>query len=99
MIGTTALFMSLGCPWAGGPTRRFERSDVRAFGKLVRYNDSVTRYLVRLVDGAELFVKGTEQGEADLKWLRKLGKQLSVTMSVTTARDVGYAVGWKDVAP
>ena len=96
MTGIVALYYN-GCPWAGGGRRCFDRASIQAFGKLIRYNDFVTRYLVRLADGTELFVKGPEQSEDDQKWLRKLGKQLSVTMSPATARDVGFAVAWKEI--
>jgi len=39
----------------------FEQADVRALGKLKRWGDARVLYLMRLVDGAELFVNASRQ--------------------------------------
>ena len=93
MTGTRALAHPWGL-WAGGDSEAFEQSDVRAFGKLSRWGDARVHYLVRLVDGAELFVNASKQGPADEKWLRKLGEALDTPRAT---RDCGWAVAWKEV--
>jgi hypothetical protein len=95
MTGTRALSHPWG-PWAGGTVEKFERSDVRAFGKLKRWGDARVHYLVRLVDGAELFVNANEQSDIEGKWCRKLGAEVS-TPSPT--RDCGCSIMWKEIAP
>lgn len=95
MIGIVASYLN-GCPWAGGKHRSFERTEVVAFGKTSRYNDFITRYLVRLADGTELFVKANEQTDEDMKWLRKLAKGFSAGLP---DRDAGWTLAWKEVAP
>ena len=92
MIGITALRAEgTGCPWAGGAVRTFAREDVCAIGKINYYNDSVTRFLVRLASGAELFVRGTDQSEEDCKWLYKAGKGLSAGLPTRA----GWSLAWR----
>ena len=93
MTGTRALSHPWGL-WAGGDSEAFEQRDVRAFGKLSRWGDARVHYLVRLVDGAELFVNANKQGPSDEKWLRKLGAILDTPRPT---RDCGWAVAWKEV--
>lgn len=92
--GTRSLSHPWG-PWPGGSSEQFERSDVRAFGKLKRWGDARVHYLVQLVDGAELFVNASQQNDVDRKWLRKLGAEIDTP---TPTRDCVCAVAWRDVA-
>jgi hypothetical protein len=93
MTGKRALSHPWG-PWAGGDSEAFEQADVRALGKLKRWGDARVLYLVRLVDGAELFVIANQQPSDDEKWLRKLAAEI---VTPTPTRDCGWAVAWKDV--
>lgn len=95
MTGTLALPHAWG-PWAGGLASKFEQSDVAAFGKLKRWGDARVHYLVRLCDGAELFVNASQQGADDEKWLRKLG---SAVDTPRPTRDCGWAIAWREVSP
>lgn len=94
LTGTRALAHSWG-PWAGGATEDFEQVDVRAFGKLKRWGDARVLYLVRLVDGAELFVNASKQDAANQKWLRRLGATVGTPRAT---RDCGWAIAWREVA-
>lgn len=94
MTGTRALSHPWGL-WAGGRSEKFERADVCSFGKLKRWGDARVHYLVRLVDGAELFVNASEQSDIDMMWLRKLGSEVGTP---TPTRDCGCAIMWKDVS-
>lgn len=94
MMGIRALVHPWG-PYAGGGAEKFEQSDVRAFGKLRRWGDARVHYLVRLVDGAELFVNASKQTDIEMRWLRKLGAQVGTPLPT---RDCGVAIVWKDVA-
>lgn len=93
MTGTVAL--DTGAPgwgpYAGGEQRSFERADVTAFGKLRRYGSFLTYYLVRLRDGVELFVVGTEQPADDCKWMRRIARGVPTPIG---AREVGFAIQW-----
>lgn len=82
-------------PWPGGTSEAFEPSDVRAFGKLSRWGDARVHYLVRLVDGAELFVNASKQDPADEKWLRKLGATVDAPRSTC---DCGWAIAWEEMS-
>lgn len=84
-------------PWAGGPRRTFERADVVAIGKLRRYNDFVTRYVVRLRDGAEVQVTGTEQSEDDRKWLTKLAGLVKYEQHHLPKRDAQWTIAWYEL--
>jgi hypothetical protein len=106
MTGTIATHASSGHPWPGGSSVGFEQRDVVAIGSLSAYNDFVKRYLVRLVDGREAFVKFGDQPEADRRWLsgiaRALRKELREravdgTLAVPT-RDLSFVIYWRDVA-
>lgn len=80
-------------PWAPGPERSFERSEIAQLGKLARYGDSVVRFMVRLVDGVELFVDTKAQPADDQRWLRQVARG----WSVRRPRD-GWAVEWRSVS-
>ena len=75
MTGTRALAHPWGL-WAGGASEAFDQSDVRAFGKLSRWGDARVHYLVRLVDGAELFVNASKQSKDAERFLRRLAKPI-----------------------
>lgn len=94
MTGTRSLTHSWG-PWAGGGREKFEQSDVVAFGKLKRWGDARVHYLVRLVDGIDLFVNAMEQEDADRVWLRLLGAK---TRMPSPTRDCGWAIAWQELA-
>lgn len=97
MTGTRVLFHPWPSgPWAGGATEAFEQSDVRAFGKLVRWGDARVNYLVRLIDGVELFVDPRKQEPSDEKWLRRLGATVDAPRAT---RDCGWAIAWKEISP
>lgn len=104
MTGTTLVHGSLrgpdpwrqGAPsdpgsWAGGPRRVFERGDVVAIGKLRRYGDFVTRFVVRLSAGVEVQVTGSEQPDGDRKWLTKLGGNVPCELPT---REVPWTLTW-----
>jgi DNA-binding cell septation regulator SpoVG len=76
MTGTLATYTN-GHPWPGGESISFEREVVRAVGQLTAYNDFVTRYLVRLVDGREAFVVIRDQPDADQKWFKAICRQIN----------------------
>ena len=46
-------------------------------GHLSAYNDFVVRYLVRLADDREVFVKFADQPEADRRWLEGLARRIN----------------------
>lgn len=95
MTGTTLIVERPSfTPWPGGPVRTFERADVVAIGKLRRWGDSVTRFVVRLTDGAEVQVTGTEQSEDDRRWLAREGKAVPYR---GTSRDNPWSIGWLDL--
>lgn len=81
-------------PWPGGAAREFTRADVVAIGKVRVYGDFVTRYLVRLADGAELFVNGAELVQEDARWLAKLGRGFT---SGLPSREAGWSLRWKEL--
>ena len=105
MIGTTAAHTS-GHPWPGGPRIRFERAEVRSVGHLSAYNDFVVRYLVRLADDREVFVKFAEQPEAEQRWLKGLARRVNRELRARVldgsrgfpTRDVPFLLTWFDVA-
>lgn len=83
-------------PWPGGEPERFEQSDVQALGKLRRWGDARVHYIVRLLDGVELFVNASKQDAADQKWLRALAAGVSAP---SPTRDGGWSIKWLDVSP
>ena len=93
MIGVLAMRTPDGCPWAGGPARTFVRDEVVAFGKVRAWADFCTRYIVRLKDGAEVFVNASEQGD-DERWLRREARLLGWHGSVPRG---GFALRWREV--
>ncbi len=78
-------------PWPGGPRRSFSRGHVVALGKLRRHGDNVARFAVRLTDGAEVLVIGTEQSAQDRAWLDALGGLVPLGL---TSRDVPWTLAW-----
>lgn len=95
MTGTLALSHPWG-PWAGGSAASFEQRDVRAFGKLRRWGDARVHYLVRLIDGSELFVNASKQSPSDEKWLRKRG---AACTAPSPTRDCGWSIAWREIPP
>lgn len=75
MIGTISIHAAWG-PWAGGAERVFEHTEVTAIGKLRRAGDNRVHLVVRLTDGAEVFVNASKQSAADGRWLYKAGQGL-----------------------
>jgi len=104
VIGTLAAYTN-GHPWPGGAAIHVARIEVRAVGVLRSYNDFVGRYLVRLADGRVVFVKVSEQIDADQKWLRGMGRALNKELRqkalagtlVVPSRDIGSVVHWKEI--
>lgn len=86
-----------GFPYAGGAPVEVDESEVVAFGKLRSYGDFVTRFLLRLRDGREVFVIGTLQTEAAAKWLRKMSKKTHFTAYPN--RESGWVFAWEGVVP
>jgi len=78
-------------PWPGGARRTFSRGQVVALGKLRRRGDSVCRFVVRLTDGAEVLVIGTDQPEPDRAWLGALGDLVPLAL---TSRQVPWTIAW-----
>jgi K+/H+ antiporter YhaU regulatory subunit KhtT len=76
--------------------RVFDGDEIAAFGKVQRYNDSVTRYIVRLRDGSECFVNATEQTTEDCAFLRKLAR--TIRSSQSTSRDAPIVITWLEIA-
>lgn len=93
MTGTIALSHPWG-PWAGGNSSSFEQSDVCALGKLTRWGDARVLYLVRLVDGVELFVNASKQPPSDEKWLRWLAADVRTPRAT---RDCGWSIAWREI--
>ena len=104
MTGTIATYTN-GHPWPGGESVRFELRAVRAVGALHSYNDFVKRYLVRLADGHEVFVKIGEQEDADRRWLNGIARALRNDLRaralagtlVVPTREVSSIIHWRDV--
>jgi hypothetical protein len=78
-------------PWPGGTPREFLRGCVVALGKLRRHGDNVARFVVRLTDGAEVQVLGTEQSARDRAWLEALGRLVPLAL---TGRDETWSLAW-----
>jgi len=77
-----------GHPYPGGRTVEIDHGDVVALGKLVAYGTFVIRYMLRLKDGREVFVKASEQPEDSERWLRGIAK--AVRTDVVVSRDMGW---------
>lgn len=82
---------SSGTPYPGALKRNFLSTEVVALGKLAFYGDAVTRYLVRLQDGTELFVKACDQEQDAEKWLRKLARKVECPI---TRRETPVVLTW-----
>ena len=80
-------------PFPTDETRVFAREDVAAFGKVRRYGDFVTRYIVRLRDGAELFVTADKQDASDRKWIRALARKVE-RPAHPVSRDAPIRITW-----
>lgn len=93
MTGIEAQRTQTGYPYPGGPIVDFTCEDVAALGKVSVYGDAVIRLLVRLRDGREVCVKGTEQDAADRKWLYKTGRKLGAP----TPPRWDIAIAWLDL--
>ena len=95
--GTVALLaQGSRCPYAGGAALDAIHTDVVAIGKLARYGDSVTRYLVRLADGTEMFVKASHHSQSTEAWLRNAARAVKHP-GVRLTRDEGWRLIWADV--
>lgn len=94
MIGYKARYNPLAGPYSSDERREFTRNEVALVGKVRRYGDSVKRFIVRLYDGQELLILGTEQTDEDRKWIHRIGLQVP---SANTSRDVPYVVTWVNV--
>jgi len=94
VIGYRVLYNPTAGPYPSRERREFTRLEVALVGKLRRYGDSVVRFLVRLYDGQELFVVGTEQTDLDRKWLYKIGRRVPLAM---TSREVCDTLAWVNV--
>ncbi len=95
LLVTLPLKTMTGYPYPGGAVLWATDTEVLALGKLTAYGDSVTRYMLRLRDGREVFVKASEQASVAEKWLRKLAKGI---VAAYCDREVGWAVVWKEIA-
>lgn len=79
-----------GVSWPGGAARIFDLAQVRALGKQSLYGSFVARYVVRLTDGAEVFVKLSEQSDAEQAWIRRLSRrELTTRRAARLAGSVG----------
>lgn len=70
----------------------FERAEIVDFGKWFRYNDFVTRYVVRLSNEQVLFINASAESETDRKWFRKLAKKVEY---VRVDRYSFEAISWR----
>lgn len=96
MTGIVVITNAQNARWPGGARRTFDRADVVAFGRHVNYGSFVTRYQVRLSDGAELMLIVSEQDKSDGAWLRSLARR---TPRPRTSREVPQADAWIEVTP
>jgi hypothetical protein len=94
VIGYRAIHDRRSGTYASTERREFTRVEVALVGKLRRYGDSVVRFLVRLYDGEELFVVGTEQPDDDRKWIYRVGRQIPFAR---TTREVPDTLAWVNV--
>lgn len=97
-----------GAAWPGGAVRVFDVDQVRALGKQDLYGSFVTRYVVRLADGAEVFVKLDEQSADEQGWIRRLSRRelatrraarLSGSAGGYPTRDCPEVIHWIEVDP
>jgi hypothetical protein len=93
MHGHEKALSNTGCPWPGGATREFSRTDVLALGKLICWGSACTQFIARLVDGTEVFVRACDQGD-DEKWLRKIAKRKRAGWA---NRSEGWRTTWIEV--
>lgn len=98
MRGVVAARSSGGVSWPGGAPRVFDLDQVRALGK-PSYGSFVTRYVVRLADGAEVFVMLGEQSADEQAWLRKLARRELVQRRDATypTRDCPEVIHWIEI--
>lgn len=79
-----------GAAWPGGVTRVFDLDQVSALGKQELYGSFVTRFVVRLIDGAEVFVTLGEQSADEQAWIRRLSRrELATRRAATLAGSAG----------
>ena len=82
---------STGCPWAGGGGATVDAADVVALGKHTAWGSSVIKFMLRLKDGREVFVKACDQAPDAERWLRKVAKPLHVA---APSREEGWVTVW-----
>lgn len=96
VIGTVKTLSNTGCPWPGGVAREFLQADVAALGKLHCWGSSCVQFVVRLIDGAELFVRADKQSKEDEKFLRKLARKVP-RLGSYVGREEGWRTLWIEV--
>lgn len=93
MRGTTKALSNTGCPWPGGEEIEFQQADVAVFGKLTCWGSSCVQFIVRLVDGREVFVRADRQLKEDERFLRKIAKRVP-RASTVVSRSEGWRTSW-----
>lgn len=95
-----------GVSWPGGAPCTFDLNQVRALGKQSTYGSFVTRYVVRLLDDREVFVKLDEQSADDQAWIRRLSRRelsrrrearLAGSVGVAPTRDCPEVIHWIEI--
>lgn len=96
MFGIEKMLSNTGCPWPGGVEISFQQADVAALGKLTCWGSAGINFIVRLVDGREVFVRADKQAKEHERFLRKIAKRVPKIGYVT--RSEGWRTTWIDVA-
>lgn len=94
MIGSSVALSNCGCPYPGDDAVTFDRGDVVALGKFTVYGCALVRFLIRLDNGSEVFVKARDQSPAVQRWLRCVAKQLP---ALRPNRAQGWRTVWIEV--
>lgn len=95
MIGVFKTLSNNGCPWPSNTEREFSQAEVTALGKFQSWGSACIQFVVRLIDGTEVFVRADKQAKEDEKFLRKWAKK--VPRLGYTTRSEGWRTTWIEV--
>lgn len=95
MKGLVKVLSNTGCPLPGYEEVEFQQADVAALGKLTCWGSACVNFIVRLVDGRELFVRADRQAKEDERFLRKIAKRVPKVGSAS--RSEGWRTSWVEV--
>lgn len=94
MFGVASVLSNTGCPYAGGEHVEFTTADVAALAKLICWGSSAcTQFVVRLVDGRDVFVNASKQAKLEEKFLRKIAKRIPCRLP---SRSPGWMMTWEN---